>query len=84
VCLAIPGKVLEIDALSNPKMANVSFGGIQKMVCVEWVPDVRVGEYVIVHVGFAINTMDEKEAERTLRLLSEMEGGLDELRGDET
>jgi hydrogenase expression/formation protein HypC len=80
MCLAIPGKVLEIDETSTPKMGKVSFGGIQKKVCLEWIPEVKVGEYVVVHVGFAISKMDEKEALETLKLFEEIEGGLDELR----
>jgi hydrogenase expression/formation protein HypC len=73
MCLAIPGKVLEIDRSVSPIMGTVSFGGIRKGVCLEWVPEVRIGEYVIVHVGFAISTMDEQEALETLQLLEEME-----------
>ena len=71
MCLAIPGKVIEIDHSSDPKMGNVSFGGIQKKVCLEWLPDVKVGEYVIVHVGFALSKMDEVEALETLKLFEQ-------------
>jgi len=78
--LAIPGKVLEIDETSTPKMGKVSFGGIQKKVCLEWIPEVKVGEYVVVHVGFAISRMDEKEALEALNLLEQMTGALDELK----
>jgi len=77
MCLAVPGKVLEIDRMANPVMGTVDFAGVQKQVCLEWVPEVRVGNYVIVHVGFALNTIDEQEAEETLRLLREM-GELDD------
>jgi hydrogenase expression/formation protein HypC len=84
MCLAIPGRVLEMDYSVQPKMGMVSFGGIQKRVCLEWVDDVKVGEYVIVHVGFAISKMDEKEAMETLKIIKEMEGGLDELNPSET
>lgn len=80
MCLAIPGKVLEIESDQQPVMGKVSFGGIQKRVCLDWVPDVQVGEYVIVHVGFAISKMDEKEALETLELFSQIDGGLDELK----
>ena len=66
MCLAIPGKVLEIDASGPLKMSKVDFGGIKKSVCVEWIEDVKVGEYVIVHVGCAISKMDEQEALTTL------------------
>jgi hydrogenase expression/formation protein HypC len=79
MCLAIPGKVIEIEAETQPKMGKVSFGGIQKRICLEWVPDVKAGEYVIVHVGFAISKMDEKEAMETLKLFEEIDASLDEL-----
>ncbi|HMK38208.1 MAG TPA: HypC/HybG/HupF family hydrogenase formation chaperone [Bacteroidota bacterium] len=75
MCLAIPGKVLTIDRTVSPVMGNVSFGGVQKSVCLEWLPDVRVGEYVIVHVGFALSTVDEKDALETLKMFKEMEEG---------
>lgn len=73
MCLAIPGKVIEIDRSTQPVMGTVSFGGIQKRVCLEWTPNVHVGDYVIVHVGFAISTMNEEEAEETLRLFQALE-----------
>ena len=79
MCLAIPGKVLSIDTSVQPTMGTVSFGGIEKRVCLEWIPEARVGDYVIVHVGFAISKMDEKEALETLKLFEEIEGSLDEL-----
>jgi hydrogenase expression/formation protein HypC len=64
-------------------MAKVSFGGIQKQICLEWLPEARVGDYVLVHVGFAISKMDEREALETLKLLDEIEGAYDELERDE-
>jgi hydrogenase expression/formation protein HypC len=79
MCLAIPGKVLNIDTGVQPTMGTVSFGGIQKRVCLEWTPEVAVGDYVIVHVGFAISKMDEMEAQETLKLIAEIDGSLDEL-----
>lgn len=79
MCLAIPGKVLDIDTSVQPTMGTVSFGGIQKRVCLEWTPEVAVGDYVIVHVGFAISKMDETEAMETLKLIEEIDGSLDEL-----
>jgi hydrogenase expression/formation protein HypC len=82
MCLAIPGKVTQIDRETTPVMGKVSFGGIQKEVCLEWVPEVQVGQYVIVHVGFALHTMDEEEALETLRLFEEAGNSLDELRED--
>jgi hydrogenase expression/formation protein HypC len=73
VCLAVPGKVVSIDE-SNPelKMAKVNFSGVSKEVCIQWLPDVKIGDYVLVHVGFALNKVDEKDAEETLRILREM------------
>ncbi|MEW6509581.1 MAG: HypC/HybG/HupF family hydrogenase formation chaperone [Bacteroidota bacterium] len=83
MCLAIPGKILAINEGGSPRMGTVSFGGIQKGVCLEWVPEARVGSYVIVHVGFAISTVDEKEALETLKLFDEMGNSLDELKDPE-
>ncbi len=73
MCLAIPGKVELIRTDVQPTMGKVSFGGIKKEVCLELVPEVKVGDYVIVHVGFAISRMDEEEALETLRLFDQME-----------
>jgi hydrogenase expression/formation protein HypC len=87
MCLAVPGKVIEIDAHSQPIMGKVSFGGIKKEVCLDLVPDVKIGEYVIVHVGFAINKLNEEEARETLNLLEQMgkaEGGLNPDAGEES
>ena len=81
MCLAVPGKVISIDE-SNPelRMAKVNFGGVNKNICIQWVPDVKVGEYVLAHVGFALNKVDEKDAEETIKTLREM-GDLDEIPG---
>jgi hydrogenase expression/formation protein HypC len=79
MCLAIPGKVIEIQTSVEPMMGKVSFGGIVKQVCLDWVPDVAVGEYVIVHVGFAISKVNEEEALETIKMILSMEGTIDEL-----
>lgn len=84
MCLAIPGKVLDIDDTIQPTMGKVSFGGIQKQICLEWVPEVKIGDYVIVHVGFAISRMDENEAVKTLELIGQIEGAFEELRTQES
>lgn len=73
MCLAIPGKIIEILDGSIPKMGKVSFSGVVQDVCLDWVPDAKIGDYVIVHVGFAISVVDEKEAEETLQLFKQME-----------
>jgi len=64
-------------------MGVVSFGGVEKSVCLEWLPEVEVGEYVIVHVGFAISKMDEKEAMETLKLISDIDRSLDDSQSPE-
>ena len=79
MCLAVPGKVISIDKQQQPLMGKVSFGGVEKNVCLDLVSDVQVGEYVIVHVGFALSKMDEEEAQETLGLLEELESGIDEI-----
>lgn len=73
MCLAIPGKVVEAFDLGGMRMAKVQFGGIIREACLEYVPDTKVGEYVLVHVGFAISKVDEEEAHRTYRILEEMD-----------
>lgn len=74
MCLAIPGKVIEIHRdESGVQMGKTNFGGIVKQVCLEYTPEVQVGDYVLVHVGFALNKVDEEEAQKTLQLLEEME-----------
>lgn len=74
MCLAVPGKVLEIDRSVTPLMGTVSFGGVLKRVCLDWLPEIAVGDYVIVHVGFALARLDEQEAEKTLDLFGEAAG----------
>ncbi len=74
MCLGVPGKVVEIEENSvGMTMGKVSFAGITKDVCLAYVPDVEVGEYVIVHVGFAISKIDEEEAMEVFDLLKEMD-----------
>ena len=72
MCLAIPGKVIEISDDAPLLMGKVDFGGVRKEACLAYTPEVRVGDYVIVHVGFAISRMDEAEALVTLQVLGQM------------
>jgi hydrogenase expression/formation protein HypC len=72
VCLAIPGKILEIQKLGEMRAARVQFGGIVRQVSLDFVPEAGLGDYVMVHVGFAISRVDASEAERTYQLLQEM------------
>ncbi len=78
MCLGIPGKILELFKEEGVCMAKVQFGGIVRNTCMEYLPEAAVGEYVIVHVGFAISKMDEEEAQRTYQLLAEMESAGEE------
>jgi hydrogenase expression/formation protein HypC len=73
MCLAIPGKVLEEFEARGLRMAKVQFGGIVREAALDYVPDARPGDYVLVHVGFAISKVDAAEAERTYKLLEEMD-----------
>ncbi len=72
MCLAIPGKILEIQEVGPLRTARVQFGGIVRQVSLDFVPEAGLGDYVVVHVGFAISRIDSSEAERTYQLLQEM------------
>jgi hydrogenase expression/formation protein HypC len=78
MCLGIPGKVIEVYRETDVLMGKVDFSGICKRVCLEHVPESRPGDYVLVHVGFALSRLDEVEAGRVFALLKEL-GQLDEL-----
>ncbi len=74
MCLAIPGKLIEISTDgSGVRMGKANFGGIVKQVCLEYTPEVEMGDYVLVHVGFALSKVDEAEAARTYQALERME-----------
>ena len=77
MCLAIPGKVLEAVDSGWNRVAKVQFGGVTRQVYLDFVPEAGVGDYVLVHVGFAVSKVDEDEAKRTYELLEQM-GALDE------
>jgi hydrogenase expression/formation protein HypC len=81
MCLAVPGRILRVEDRDGALMSMVDFGGIQKDVCLEYIPDARVGEYVMVHVGFAIQRLDEESAKRTLAEFEHL-GVLNEEFGD--
>jgi hydrogenase expression/formation protein HypC len=68
MCLGVPGRVEEVWEAEGTRMATVDFGGVRKEVCLAYVPDVTVGDYTIVHVGFALTKLDEKSALETLEL----------------
>jgi len=79
MCLAIPGKVIEVFEDRGLRMGRVDFGGTVKKACLEQLPEAGVGDYVLVHVGFALSLVDPAEAERTYRFLEEL-GQLDDLK----
>ncbi|MFB8003066.1 HypC/HybG/HupF family hydrogenase formation chaperone [Nocardia sp. NPDC056000] len=66
MCLAVPGKVLSLQERDGTLMSVVDFGGVRKDVCLQYIPDAAIGDYVVVHVGFAIQRLDEESALRTL------------------
>ncbi|MFG1609714.1 HypC/HybG/HupF family hydrogenase formation chaperone [Actinoplanes sp. NPDC049265] len=72
MCLGIPGRIVAIEAADGLAMGTVDFGGVRKQVCLAYAPDARIGDYVIVHVGFAISRVDAAEAQRTLAVLRAM------------
>jgi hydrogenase expression/formation protein HypC len=78
MCLAVPGKIVSITGDDVLRSGAVNFGGIRKQVNLAYVPEARVGDYVIVHVGFAISVVDESEARKTFEFLKQM-GDLEEL-----
>jgi hydrogenase expression/formation protein HypC len=73
MCLAVPGKILSIHGEELARTARVSFGGIVKAVSLAYVPEATVGDYAIVHVGFALSLLDEHEALRTFEYLKQMD-----------
>lgn len=77
MCLGIPGKVVDIWDEAGTRMCTVDFGGTTKTVCLAYLPDLQIGEYTIVHAGFAITRLDEASAQETLRMFDEL-GVLDE------
>ena len=82
MCLGIPGKIIEIYEQAGLKMGRVDFGGVVKEACLAYVPQAQVGDYTIIHVGFALNVIDEEEAQKTLELFEQI-GALDEEFGED-
>jgi hydrogenase expression/formation protein HypC len=82
MCLGVPGKIVEITEVNGLKMAKVDFGGLFREACLDYVPEARVGEYCVIHVGFAISLLSEKEALETLDLLKQISNIEEELGPD--
>ena len=85
MCLAVPGKIVTIVEESNLglRRGKVDFGGIRKEVCLDYTPEAELGDYVLVHVGFALTVVDEEEAQRVFEALKELDQ-LDELKESAT
>jgi hydrogenase expression/formation protein HypC len=79
MCLGIPGKVVEIRDDGPLRMGKVDFGGVRKEACLAYLPDIALGDYVVVHVGFAISQLDEEEALKTLELLRMIDADMVEM-----
>ena len=78
MCLSLPGKILSIDNSSELLMASVDFGGVKRDVCVEWVPEAVVGDYILAHVGTALTVLDEESALESITALTELSTILEE------
>ena len=79
MCLGVPGKIVEIEDTDGLKMAKVDFGGIFREACLEYVPEAKIGDYCVIHVGFAITLVSEEEAMETLELLKQISNIEEEL-----
>jgi hydrogenase expression/formation protein HypC len=72
MCLGIPGKVIELFEMNGLRMAKVDFNGVVKEACMEYLPDIKIGDYTLIHVGFGLSILDEMEANETLQLLNQI------------
>ena len=81
MCLAVPGQIVEIRDDRGTRMATIDFDGIRKEICLAYLPDMKVGQWAIVHVGFAISQVDEKSALETLQMFKDL-GVLEEELGE--
>jgi hydrogenase expression/formation protein HypC len=83
MCLGVPGKITEIYESSGLRMGKIDFGGVMREACLAYVPEAEIGDYTIIHVGFAISQLNEEEAMATLEILNELGELEEELRMDE-
>lgn len=72
MCLGVPGKITEIYTVGDLKMGKIDFGGVFREACLSYTPEAQVGDYVLIHVGFALNLISEEEAKETLALLEQI------------
>lgn len=73
MCLAVPGKIVSMDDSGALKMASVDFGGVVRDICIEWLPEATIGNYVLAHVGTALSLIDEESAKASLDAFDEIE-----------
>jgi hydrogenase expression/formation protein HypC len=73
MCLGVPGKITELYETNGILMANIDFGGVKREVCIQTLPEAKVGDYTIVHAGFALNLLSEKDALETIEILNEID-----------
>ncbi len=83
MCLGIPGKVIEIYEIDGTLMSKVDFDGVVQDVCIATTPEVQVGQYILVHAGFALNVLSDLEASETLKILKDLEQFNKEYYGDQ-
>ena len=79
MCLGVPGKITEIYEQDGVKMGKVDFGGVTRETCLDFVPEAQIGDYTVIHVGFAISLLNEDEAKKTLEMLREIDALGEEL-----
>lgn len=79
MCLGVPGKIVEIYQSGDLRMGKIDFGGVTREACLDFVPEAQLGDYTVIHVGFAISLLSEQEAEETLDLLREISNVEEEL-----
>lgn len=72
MCLGVPGKIIEIYEVNGLQMGRIDFGGVTREACLAYVPEAQLGDYTIIHVGFALNLISEQEAQETLAILREI------------
>ena len=84
MCLGVPGKIIEIYEAGGLPMGKIDFGGVTREACLSYVPEAKVGDYTIIHVGFALNLISEEEAQETLDLLRQIAEVESELDSNET
>jgi len=79
MCLGIPGRIIEIYPANGLKMGKLDFGGVTREACLEYVPEAKIGDYALIHVGFALNLVSEQEAQETLEILRQISNVENEL-----